>query len=86
MIEDGGETGKHRSLDCDPEQMQVVGLGRCFNVNFFWCVPFGYLFCFSFNVIASNTYIHPVYGGIRTHVLFDFGRSMSTSKDTSEFC
>jgi hypothetical protein len=37
---------------------------------FFWCAPFGYLYYFSFNVIASNAYIHPVYGvRLRTHVL-----------------
>jgi hypothetical protein len=30
---------------------------------------FSYLYCFSFNVIASNAYIHPVYGGIPTTTL-----------------
>ena len=41
---------------------------------FFWCAPFGYLyFLFHWicNVIASIAYIHPVYGGIRTHDLLD---------------
>ena len=41
---------------------------------FFWCALFWLpLFFFFFNVyvIASNAYIHPAYGGIRTHDLLD---------------
>jgi hypothetical protein len=46
---------------------------KSFFKYFFWFAPFGYLYSFSFqgNVIASNAYIHPVYGEIRTHDILE---------------
>ena len=49
-------------------------------LNIFFGVPHlttFILFLFNEYVIASIAYIHPVYGGIRTHVLLDMSRESS---------